>query len=69
MATWDDVAAVCRGLPGTTELRSGSGRRRWQVRGKTYLRERPLHRKDLDELGDDAPTGPVLVGAVADEGV
>ena len=69
MATWDDVAAVCCGLPGTTELRSASGRRRWQVRGKTYLRERPLHRKDLGELGDAAPTGPVLVAAVADEGV
>jgi hypothetical protein len=69
MATWDDVAAVCRGLPGTTELRSASGRRRWQVRGKTYLRERPLHRRDLDELGNAAPTGPVLVAAVADEGV
>ena len=69
MATWDDVAAVCRELPGTSELRSASGRRRWQVRGKTFLRERPLHRKDLDEMGDAAPTGPVLVAAVADEGV
>jgi hypothetical protein len=68
MATWDDVAAVCRTLPGTTELRSASGRRRWQVRGRTFLRERPLHRTDLDELGDAAPSGPVMVAAVPDEG-
>ena len=68
MATWDDVAAVCLALPGTTELRSASGRRRWQVRGKTFLRERPLHRVDLAELGDAAPTGPVMVAAVPDEG-
>ena len=68
MATWDDVAEVCRTLPGTTELRSASGRRRWQVRGRTFLRERPLHRTDLAELGEDAPPGPVLVAAVPDEG-
>ena len=68
MATWDDVAEVCRTLPGTTELRSASGRRRWQVRGRTFLRERPLHRTDLDELGDAAPSGPVMVAAVPDEG-
>jgi hypothetical protein len=68
MATWDDVAAAALALPGTTELRSAGGRRRWQVRGKTFLRERPLHRVDLDELGDAAPTGPVLVASVPDQG-
>ena len=68
MATWDDVSAVCLALPGTRELRSASGRRRWQVRGRTFFRERPLHRRDLEELGDAAPTGPVLVASVPDEG-
>ena len=68
MATWDDVARVCRALPGTAEAVSASGRRRWMVRGKTFLRERPLHRKDLAELGEAAPTGPVLVASVPDEG-
>jgi hypothetical protein len=66
--TWDDVARACLTLPGTTEAVSASGRRRWLVRGRTFLRERPLHRKDLDELGDAAPTGPVLVAYVPDEG-
>jgi hypothetical protein len=65
---WDDVARVCLALPGTTEAVSASGRRRWAVRGRTYLRERPLHRKDLLELGASAPDGPVLVAAVPDEG-
>ncbi|TKJ21529.1 MmcQ/YjbR family DNA-binding protein [Blastococcus sp. CCUG 61487] len=68
MLTWDDVARACLALPGTTEAVSASGRRRWLVRGKTFVRERPLHRTDLAELGDSAPTGPVLVAYVPDEG-
>ena len=68
MADWDDVARVALALPGTSEARSASGRRRWLVRGRTFLRERPLHRTDLAELGEDAPPGPVLVASVPDEG-
>ena len=68
MVTWDDVARACLALPGTTEAVSASGRRRWLVRGKTFVRERPLHRTDLDELGAAAPDGPVLVAYVPDEG-
>ncbi|MBN1091666.1 MmcQ/YjbR family DNA-binding protein [Blastococcus sp. TML/M2B] len=68
MVSWDDVARACLALPATTEAVSASGRRRWLVRGKTFVRERPLHRKDLDELGASAPEGPVLVAYVPDEG-
>ncbi|MCA0144435.1 MmcQ/YjbR family DNA-binding protein [Blastococcus sp. LR1] len=68
MADWDDVARLCLALPGTSEAVSASGRRRWLVRGKTFVRERPLHAKDLAELGAAAPDGPVLVAAVPDEG-
>jgi hypothetical protein len=68
MVTWDDVARICLALPGTTEAVSARGRRRWQVRGRTFLRERPLHQKDLAELGDAAPDGPILVASVPDEG-
>jgi hypothetical protein len=68
VVSWDDVARVCLALPGTTEAISARGRRRWLVRGRTFLRERPLHRKDLDELGAAAPAGPVLVAYVPDEG-
>ena len=67
MADWDDVARIALALPGTAEAVSASGRRRWLVRGRTFLRDRPLHRKDLDELGADAPTGPVMVASVPDE--
>ncbi|WP_040337258.1 MmcQ/YjbR family DNA-binding protein [Candidatus Blastococcus massiliensis] len=68
MLTWDDVARACLALPATTEAVSASGRRRWLVRGRTFVRERPLHRTDLDELGGAAPDGPVLVAYVPDEG-
>jgi hypothetical protein len=33
-----------------------------------FVWERPLRRKDLDELGSAAPTGPVLGARVPDEG-
>lgn len=68
VVTWDDVARACLALPATSEAVSASGRRRWQVRGRTFVRERPLHAKDLDELGAAAPGGPVLVAYVPDEG-
>jgi hypothetical protein len=67
MATWDDVARICLGLPGTTEATS-YGRRAWKVADKTFVWERPLRRRDRDELGDDAPDGPVLGARVPDEG-
>jgi hypothetical protein len=66
--TLDDVARICLALPGTSEAASARGRRRWLVRGKTFLRERPLHRRDLAELGDAAPAGTILVAYVPDEG-
>src|SRR3954470_20853649 len=67
MATWDDVARVCLALPGTTEVLSRD-RRQWKGADKLFVWERPLRRRDLEELGDDAPTGPVLGARVPDEG-
>jgi hypothetical protein len=68
VATWDDVAAVCARLPGTAETTSREGSRQWRVADKLYAWERPLRRADLAELGDAAPTGPVLAVRVPDEG-
>jgi hypothetical protein len=68
VTTWEDVARVCLALPGTTEVTSGQGHRQWRVRDKAFAWERPLRRKDLLELGDAAPTGPVLAAHVPDEG-
>ncbi len=67
MASWDDVARVCLALPETTEGTSW-GSRTWQVRGKSFVWERPLRKKDVGELGAAAPTGPVLGAYVPDEG-
>src|SRR5689334_18261152 len=68
MATWDDVAAVCARLPGTAAGTSREGSRQWRVGDKLYAWERPLRKADLAELGDAAPTGPVLAVRVPDEG-
>ena len=67
MATWDDVARVCLALPGTTESTT-YGARSWKVAGKLFVWERPLRRRDLEELGDAAPAGRVLGARVPDEG-
>jgi hypothetical protein len=68
VATWDDVAAVCEALPGTAASTSRDGSRQWRIAGLLYAWERPLRRADLAELGDAAPTGPVLAVRVPDEG-
>ena len=67
MATWDAVARVSLALPGTTEVVS-RGSRQWKVADKLFVWERPLRRRDLEELGDAAPAGPVLGARVPDEG-
>jgi hypothetical protein len=68
MATWDDVSRVCRALPEATESTTREGHRQWRVRDKMFVWERPLRRSDLAELGEAAPTGPVLGARVPDEG-
>ena len=68
-ATWDDVRRLALALPETTERPSYGGAPAWSVKGKAFVWDRPLAAKDLAELGDDAPAGPVLGAHVADEGV
>jgi hypothetical protein len=67
MTGLDDVARVCLALPETTEVTS-RGNRQWKVVDKLFVWERPLRRRDLEELGDAAPSGPVLGARVPDEG-
>ena len=59
MATWDDVRRIALSLPETSE---GLSRdlRRWLVKDKGFVWERPLRRADLEALGDEAPDGPIL---------
>jgi hypothetical protein len=67
MTSLDDVATACLALPGTTEVTS-RGARQWRVADKLFVWERPLRPRDLDELGDAAPSGTVLGARVPDEG-
>jgi hypothetical protein len=59
VADWDDVRRLALALPDTDEQLS-RGRPRWLVHGKLFALERPLRARDLDQLGDAAPTGAVL---------
>jgi hypothetical protein len=65
MATWTDVRRLAEAFPSVRETAPNE----WRVGKKMIIRERPLRRGDLEALGDAAPTGPVLVVGVADEGV
>ena len=59
MATWDDVRRIALTLPETSE-RLSRDRPQWRVKDKLFVWERPLRRSDLDALGDQAPSGPIL---------
>jgi hypothetical protein len=66
MASWRDVRRFALALPGTVEESSSGQTASWTVNGKGFVWERPLRRKDLEALGDDAPTGPILGVRTAD---
>ena len=68
MATWEDVSRACTALADVAESTRREGLRQWRVRDKLFVWERPLRKADLAELGDEAPTGPVLGARVPDEG-
>jgi hypothetical protein len=59
VATWDDVRRIALELPETSE---GVSRdlRRWVVKDKGFVWERPLRKADYEALGDAAPDGPIL---------
>ncbi len=67
MATWDDVATIASGLADVEEGTS-YGNRAWKVGGKLFVWERPLRKKEIEQLGDAAPDGPILGARVPDEG-
>jgi hypothetical protein len=67
LASWDDVRRIALALPETSES-SSRGVVGWNVRGKSFVWERPLRRADLEFLGDHAPDGPVLGAWVPDLG-
>lgn len=69
MASWSDVRRIALALPETDEHGSHRGGTAWRVPRKHFVWERPLGKKDVADLGGEAPDGPVLGVQVADEGV
>ena len=67
MASWGEVERLALALPDTTEG-SSRGSHGWQVKGKTFVWDRPLRKKEVAELGDRAPDGPILAAWVEDLG-
>jgi hypothetical protein len=59
MATWEDVRRIALALP-ETEERSSRGVCQWRVNDKLFVWERPLRKKEVEELGEETPDGPVL---------
>jgi hypothetical protein len=65
MATWTDVERFATAMPEVTDgIRFET--RVWRVKDKGFVWERPLRKRDLEELGDAAPAGPILGVRVAD---
>jgi hypothetical protein len=56
MATWSDVTKIMKSIEGA-ELASP---RRWNVKKKLAVWERPLRKSDIEALGDAAPAGDIL---------
>jgi hypothetical protein len=59
VASWDDVRRIALALPETSE-RVSRDRPQWRVKDKLFVWERPLRQSDLEALGDQAPSGPIL---------
>jgi len=68
VAEWDDVQRIALALPETSE-RPAYGNAAWRVRDKIFVWERPLRPKEVSDLGDRAPSGPILAVRVEDLGV
>ena len=67
MATLEDARRLALSLP-ETEEGTAWGMTVWKVKGKLFVWERPLRKKELAELGDAAPAGEILGVRVEHEG-
>ncbi len=54
---------IALALPETNERESHRARQ-WRVKEKLFVWERPLRTKEVEELGADAPDGPILAARV-----
>jgi hypothetical protein len=67
VARWADVERFALALPETAEG-SSRGLRVWQVKGKTFVWDRPLRPREIEALGEAAPDGPIIAAWVGDLG-
>ncbi|TBN58354.1 MmcQ/YjbR family DNA-binding protein [Glaciihabitans arcticus] len=65
MATWDDVSRLALSLPRVVEGSDTNGLK-WEISRRYFAYERPVRRRDLEELGDAMPTGDLLGVLVPD---
>ena len=65
MASWEDVSRLALALPDVVEGTDTNGYK-WEVHRKHFAYERPLRKRDLEELGAAAPDGPILGLKVAE---
>jgi hypothetical protein len=63
VAGWEDVHRIALALPDTGE-RLSRGLRQWWVRDRMFAWERPLRPKEIEELGEAAPDGPIVAARV-----
>jgi hypothetical protein len=63
VANWEDVHRIALALPDTGE-RLSRGLRQWWVRDRMFVWERPLRAKEVEQLGDGAPGGPIVAARV-----
>jgi hypothetical protein len=65
VASWEDVRRIALALPATAE-KPTHGMTSWRVKDKLFVWERPLRDKEVEELGEPAPGGPILGARVED---
>jgi hypothetical protein len=63
MASWADVQRLALALPETSE-RIARDMRQWRVKDKLFVWERPLRAKEIEDLGERAPDGPIVAARV-----
>jgi hypothetical protein len=63
VASWDDVSRIALALP-EAEERDSRDRRQWRVKDKLFVWERPLRRREVEQLEaagvEEVPDGPIL---------
>ncbi|MBA3809073.1 MAG: MmcQ/YjbR family DNA-binding protein [Solirubrobacterales bacterium] len=63
MASWEDVSRIALELPQAVE-QTKREQRRWLVKDRLFVWERPLRPKEIEALRSDIHEGPILAARV-----